>query len=166
MESCIYTSYRTCHADRLLVRRLVPGCDRCRGCRPGVADPTEPRRARELRPRLLRAGDGRTHHPRQGIPMPTIVPYTTRWSAERKLQTPVIARPGGTGIAFADEILSDRDRHGALWQRMPSRPGHGRPEFGKVHSGRQRRAMRNLLCQVCAGPADRDDRGTLWLLPD
>src|SRR5213080_2620982 len=95
-----------------------------------------------------------------------IVPYTTRWSSEHRLRPPVIERPGGTGIAFADEILSDRDRHGVLWQRVPSRPGDGRPEFGMVHSGRQRRAMRNLLCQVCAGPADRDDHGTLWLLPD
>jgi hypothetical protein len=26
--------------------------------------------------------------------------------------------------------------------------------------------MRNLLCQVCAGPADQTDLGTLWLLAD
>ena len=26
--------------------------------------------------------------------------------------------------------------------------------------------MRNLLCQVCGGQADRTDLGTLWLLPD
>jgi hypothetical protein len=26
--------------------------------------------------------------------------------------------------------------------------------------------MQNLLCQVCAGPADQNDHGTLWLLPD
>src|SRR5262249_46700008 len=44
--------------------------------------------------------------------------------------------------------------------------GHGKPQFGKVHSGRQRRAMRNLLCQVCAGPADQSDLGTLWLIAD
>jgi hypothetical protein len=95
-----------------------------------------------------------------------IVPYTTRWSGETKLPTAVVARARGFGIAFADEIISDRDRYGALWQRDPSRPGTGLPEFGNVHSGRQRRAMRNLLCQVCSGPADRDELGTLWLLPD
>jgi len=101
-----------------------------------------------------------------GSNRPRIVPYTTRWSSEHKLRVPVIHRPGRPGIAFADEILTDRDRHGVLWERVPSCPGQGEPEFGNVHSGRQRRAMRNLLCQVCAGPADRDDRGTLWLLPD
>lgn len=94
-----------------------------------------------------------------------VVPYTTRWSAERKLPAAVVARPRGAGIAFADETVSDRDR-GVLWQRVPFRPGTGRPEFGNVHSGRQRRAMRKLLCQVCAGPADHDEHGTLWLLPD
>lgn len=31
---------------------------------------------------------------------------------------------------------------------------------------RQRRAMADLLCQVCGGPADRDADGVLWLLPD
>ncbi|WP_197288793.1 hypothetical protein [Nocardia sp. NRRL S-836] len=46
------------------------------------------------------------------------------------------------------------------------RPGTGRPEFGRVHPLRQRRAMRRLLCQVCAAPADRDDSGVLWLLRD
>jgi hypothetical protein len=74
--------------------------------------------------------------------------------------------PQGFGIAFADETISDRDPHGVLWQRVPARPTVGRPEFGNVHPGRQRRAMRNLLCQICADPADHDRLGTLWLLPD
>jgi len=26
--------------------------------------------------------------------------------------------------------------------------------------------MRRLLCQICAKPADRNEQGTLWLLPD
>jgi hypothetical protein len=95
-----------------------------------------------------------------------VVPYTTRWSAERTLPVTVINRRRGPGIAFADEILADRDRHGVLWQRVPSLPGRGRPEFGNVHPGRQQRAMLHLLCQVCAGPADQNELGTLWLLPD
>jgi hypothetical protein len=94
-----------------------------------------------------------------------IVPYTTRWSSEEKLPGTVVERRG-FGIAYADEILTDRDDHGVLWQRVPSTPGVGQPEFGKVHPARQRKAMQNLLCQVCAGPADQDDLGTLWLLPD
>jgi hypothetical protein len=97
---------------------------------------------------------------------PAVVPYTTRWSGEQEPRAAVVARGGGPGVTFADETLGDRDRRGVLWQRAPHRPGTGRAEFGKVHPGRQRRAMRRLLCQVCAGPADRAEQGTLWLLPD
>jgi hypothetical protein len=93
-----------------------------------------------------------------------IVPYITRWSTEENLPTRVIQRP--TGIAFADENIYDRDGRGILWSRVPSRPGQGRPEFGKVHPLRQRHAMAQLLCQVCAGPSDVNSQGTLWLIPD
>jgi hypothetical protein len=94
-----------------------------------------------------------------------IVPYITAWSGEPTLPTRVIDA-GRSGIAFDDETLMDRDDHDVLWSRMPSRPGDGRPEFKRVHSLRQRRAMRRLLCQVCAEPADRSDDGVLWLLQD
>jgi hypothetical protein len=77
----------------------------------------------------------------------------------------VIYRRGG-GIAYADEIAADRDELGILWTRTYSRQRDGRPEFGKVHSLRQRRAMRRLLCQVCGEPADQSGDGVLWLLPD
>jgi hypothetical protein len=97
--------------------------------------------------------------------MPTFVAYITTWSGERPLSTKVIERPG-RGIAYADETLTDRDDHGVLWRRVPSRPGDGRPQFGQVHPLRQRRAMRRLLCQVCGHPADQSDLGTLWLVPD
>jgi hypothetical protein len=95
----------------------------------------------------------------------TMVPYTTLWSAEHDLPYELVERPD-FGIAYADETLIDRDNHGVLWRRTPSKPRHGRPEFGNVHSLRQRRAMRRLLCQVCGGPADRTGDGVLWLLPD
>ncbi|HEV2784031.1 MAG TPA: hypothetical protein VGX25_31980 [Actinophytocola sp.] len=93
------------------------------------------------------------------------VPYITTWSAEESLPTTVIQRPGG-GIAYLDETLVDRDENGVLWQRVPSRPGRGRPEFGKVHPLRQRRAMRRLLCGICGGVPDRTDEGVLWLVRD
>jgi hypothetical protein len=48
---------------------------------------------------------------------------------------------------------------------MAARIGAGRPLFTKLHPVRQRRAMRRLLCQVCAKPADRTERGLLWLVP-
>jgi hypothetical protein len=94
-----------------------------------------------------------------------IVPYVTSWDTEKGLSYQVTYRAGG-GIAYTDEIAADRDIHGALWHRAVSRPHHGRPEFGNVHTLRQRRAMRRLLCQVCGGPADQSEDGVLWLLPD
>ncbi|CCB76528.1 conserved protein of unknown function [Streptantibioticus cattleyicolor NRRL 8057 = DSM 46488] len=76
----------------------------------------------------------------------------------------VISR--GDRIGYADEHPYDRDADGVLWTRVPSSPGRGRPEFGTVHALRQRRAMRRLLCQVCARPADRDAEGVLWLITE
>ncbi|MFD7893462.1 hypothetical protein [Streptomyces sp. NPDC059743] len=74
----------------------------------------------------------------------------------------VVAR--GRGIGYADERPYDRDTDGVLWTRVPSLPGKGRPEFGKVHALRQRRAMSELLCQICARPADRNAEGVLWIM--
>jgi hypothetical protein len=76
----------------------------------------------------------------------------------------VIVQP--SGIGYADETSVDRDEHGVLWRRVGSCPGRGRPQFGKVHPLRQRRAMRRLLCGVCGGPADRTELGVLWLIRD
>jgi hypothetical protein len=92
-----------------------------------------------------------------------VVPYIATWSAEMQpVEGPIIDHPR-RGIAYPDETLTDRDRHGVLWTRTTSRQGIGRPLFAKIHSLRQRRAMRRLLCQVCAGPADESDRGVFWL---
>jgi hypothetical protein len=92
-------------------------------------------------------------------------PYITSWSEERDPAYRLVERRG-LGIAYLDETLHDRDDKGVLWYRTPFRPGHGEPVFGKVHPFRQRRAMRRLLCQVCAGPADQTSEGILWLLKD
>ncbi|WP_459709728.1 hypothetical protein [Actinophytocola sp. KF-1] len=77
----------------------------------------------------------------------------------------MVERLGG-GVGYRDEVVADRDRRGVLWFRTPFRPGEGRPVFGRVHPARQRRAMQRLLCQVCAGPADRTEGGVLWLMTD
>ncbi len=92
-------------------------------------------------------------------------PYIASWSGERDVPAAVVERPG-LGIAYVDETVFDRDRHGVLWIRALSRPGIGEPLFAKVHPMRQRQAMRRLLCNVCAKPADRNDDGVLWLLKD
>ena len=94
-----------------------------------------------------------------------VVPYITSWSSEQPARRKVIVRPL-SGIGFLDEVPADRDEHGVLWRRVSSSPGVGLPEFGSIHSPRQREAMRDLLCQVCGGPADQNAEGTLWLLQD
>ena len=94
-----------------------------------------------------------------------VAPYVTAWSAEQELPCALIERSDG-GIGYAKELLSDRDRNGLLWQQTALRHRVGRPEFARIHPLRQRRAMELLLCQVCGGPADRNDDGVLWLLRD
>ncbi|WP_175607687.1 hypothetical protein [Peterkaempfera bronchialis] len=90
--------------------------------------------------------------------------YITRWSGEREAPMPMVWRRRGRGIGYADERLYDRDEHGVLWTRTRSEPGKGQPEFGKVHALRHRMAMGGLLCQICAGPADCNAEGVLWLI--
>lgn len=94
-----------------------------------------------------------------------VAPYVTAWSEEPAPPVVLVERPGA-GIAYQDEVMADRDSQGVLWFRTPFRPGQGRPEFGRVHPARQRRTMLRLLCQVCAGPADKSEGGVLWLLQD
>jgi hypothetical protein len=94
-----------------------------------------------------------------------VAPYVTGWSEEQDPPVALVELPGG-GIAYREEVVADRDSSGVLWFRTEFQPGQGRPEFGRVHPLRQRRTMRRLLCQVCAGPADRTENGVLWLLQD
>ena len=97
---------------------------------------------------------------------PDRVPYLTTWSSERLVDGPAVVQRLLAGIGYDGEVADDRDDRGVLWVRRPDSPGKGRPLFKDVHPGRQRRAMRELLCQVCGGPADQDDDGVLWLLED
>lgn len=104
-------------------------------------------------------------------------PWVTASTGDVKIQQKVILRSALTGgrglpgIAFEDELPSDRGRHDVLLSRgrRPAPPGaRGEPRFGDVLLNRQRRAMRvgRLLCQVLGGPAAHDERGWLWLLPE
>jgi hypothetical protein len=92
-------------------------------------------------------------------------PYITAWSAEQDLPCTLVDRPDRS-IGYANELLSDRDRHGVLWRQTALCHQVGRPEFARVHPQRQRRAMELLLCQVCGEPADQNDDGVLWLQRD
>jgi hypothetical protein len=93
-----------------------------------------------------------------------VVPYVVLWSDEQITELEVVERPGA-GVAYPDESLADRYRR-VLWERAILAPGHGRPRYTSLHPLRQRHAMARLLCQVCAQPADRDDKGVLRLLSD
>lgn len=95
------------------------------------------------------------------------VPFITLGAAETLIDVEVVRNSHGVGIAFADESAHDRDSRGVLWDRRLTLPvdRRGRPDFSGVHPVRQRRVMLRLLCQVCGGPSDRTDEGTLWLLP-
>lgn len=90
------------------------------------------------------------------------VPYIARWSSEQTIPALVVDR--GAGIGYADEHPYDRDARGVLWRRVSVSPGKGRPEYGRVHLLRQRRAMRRLLCQVCGRPVTVSPDGLLWLM--
>ena len=111
-------------------------------------------------------------HADAGQPAPPIaslrlqgrVPFIATWSGET-FSSPRLVWRGGR-VAYANERKGDRDAFGVLWRRAASRPGSGRPEYGRVHPGRQRRAMGGLLCQVCGRPArpEATDDGVLFLL--
>ncbi|MFJ6213885.1 hypothetical protein ACIQGZ_11225 [Streptomyces sp. NPDC092296] len=101
-------------------------------------------------------------NPKNGVP----VPYIATWSSEKRYTRELVADPATGRIAYRDERPGDRDAHGVLWTRVDSRPTRGRPQLGLVHPRRQRHAMRNLRCQVCDGPADVNELGSLWLLRD
>jgi hypothetical protein len=92
------------------------------------------------------------------------VPYVAMWSAEEVQQASLVETR--QGIAYTDESSVDRDHYGLLWSRVTSHQGVGVPHYRQMHPLRQRRAMNRLLCQVCAGPADHNDDGTLWLVPN
>ncbi|MGW4034364.1 hypothetical protein ACWEFL_34575 [Streptomyces sp. NPDC004838] len=95
---------------------------------------------------------------------PATVPYITAWSRELPLPGGLTARPA-TGLAYHNETAPDRDDDGALWLRINHDPT-GTPEFRRVHPTRQAHTMRNLLCQICRTPADRNEHGYLFLLPN
>ena len=95
-----------------------------------------------------------------------VAPYVTATDVEQDLTCSLVVRPDGRGVGYANELPGDRDDQGVLWRKVAERQGKGTPEFGRVHPARQRRAMSEPLCQVCAGPADRTPDGVLWLLRD
>jgi hypothetical protein len=86
---------------------------------------------------------------------PGIVPYIAGWSEERLLRPELVVSHREApfpSLGYADETPHDRDSFGQLWARpllLPKRR-RGEPRFERVHPYRQRRAMLNMMCQVCS----------------
>jgi hypothetical protein len=93
------------------------------------------------------------------------VPYIAAWSDEKRLPGIVASSPMGR-VRYVDESEGDRDGNGVLWVRHEDQRGAGRPVFDEVHPLRQRHAMENLLCQVCAEEPDCNADGVLWVMVD
>ncbi|MCF6523781.1 hypothetical protein [Streptomyces sp. JJ36] len=104
-------------------------------------------------------------------PAPSVVPYITAHQREPHVSPPVVRRYGwgGQGLGYRNETPYDRDADGALWvrQAIVPRDRRGEPQFETVHALRQRRAMLDLLCQVCGKHTIPEDEGRhLFLLRD
>lgn len=96
------------------------------------------------------------------------VPYITAWTAEAVPQPEVkrVVRIGGEGIGYeGEDPVTDR-RHEALWVRSALAQGRGRPDFRRISSPRQKRAVKYELCQVCGETVLgwRADERILYLL--
>lgn len=101
---------------------------------------------------LERAGAKRPLRPARRA-RPDVVPFITGWSREAMVNpAPVcITGAGGSGLGYPgeDDTAYGRDGRGVLWARQALARGRGVPELHTVHVQRQRRAMNDLLCQVC-----------------
>jgi hypothetical protein len=99
------------------------------------------------------------------------VPYIAAWEREKDTTPRIVLRNvrGVLRIGYESENPYDRDENGTLWAGQALAQGRGMPHFENVHLLRQRRAMRDLLCQVCGtstltGPGPGPEPGHLWLL--
>ncbi|MFF9348159.1 hypothetical protein [Streptomyces sp. NPDC014734] len=103
--------------------------------------------------------------------MPLLTPYIASRSTElpvKLAELTVEFAPGGPRLAYRRPHPTDRDHHRNLWLRMHGSTG-GRIQYDCMNSDRQRACMENMLCQICAEPADRNKDGWLfidWRRPD
>ncbi|MFD8978554.1 hypothetical protein [Streptomyces sp. NPDC059564] len=101
-------------------------------------------------------------------------PFISSRTTEQALPGTLVIRPGPhQGLGYEDEVddgegEQDRDRDGGLWARVATDlSGAGTVENAIPHPYRQRALMDRLLCQVCAGSPEDDEReGFLFVVPD
>ncbi|MEV3980813.1 hypothetical protein [Nonomuraea sp. NPDC049758] len=70
----------------------------------------------------------------------------------------------GLRLSYTDAIDTDW-MFGALWHRH-GLSRSGRPLWKLVNTGRQRRCMLHMLCQVCGRSAVDDEGRISWLMPE
>ncbi|MFZ3491913.1 hypothetical protein ACODT5_01485 [Streptomyces sp. 5.8] len=119
-------------------------------------------------PGLRPQGDAMTCPPPDGTAPgarnPALRPYIASLASEQPEPARLTVRWDGS-LGYADERDDDRDSEGGLWVRMPEHPdpgADGKVENWRPHPRRQRHLMRELLCQICAGPPARD-ASEAWL---
>ncbi|WP_432156169.1 hypothetical protein [Streptomyces sp. bgisy153] len=89
--------------------------------------------------------------------------YIAPYEGEAPAEAAVVFDEDGR-IRYADERPEDRDVEGILWQRWCGQQT-GPLQWSEHYPARQRAVMeRPHRCGGCAGEADRDERGVLWLL--
>lgn len=89
------------------------------------------------------------------------IPWVTLWSGEVVDVRTVQLRPSLDELRLSDEDFSDRFMN-VLWHPVKVGPTGG-PLFAEVHSIRQRGAMLDPQCQVCAQPLGTKD--IPWVMP-
>lgn len=94
-----------------------------------------------------------------------IAPYVLPYSGEITPPADVVITPAG--VAYADPVQDalHRDLDNVLWAVCEGTPSGGPSYTAELHPERQKTAMEGLLCAGCKEPADRDERGMLWVLP-
>ncbi|MGW4825228.1 hypothetical protein ACWEP4_41640 [Streptomyces sp. NPDC004227] len=101
---------------------------------------------------------------------PGVVPYITGYSREQNITPKLTHHPSGRSLVFVDETPHDRDSFGVPWVRPSLLPKGRRGEpllqEAVVHPFRQRRAMRDQLCQVCTRPPEDPEGPRLYLMRD
>ncbi|MEV6778942.1 hypothetical protein [Streptomyces syringium] len=96
---------------------------------------------------------------RYAIFRPTVTPFVIAYDDEQggPLKDLTIEFTPTPRLAYKVMQPEDRDLFGVLWARVERDSVKGRPIFNALNSERQRECMHDLLCQVCAEPASRND---------
>ncbi|MFD7646725.1 MULTISPECIES: hypothetical protein [Streptomyces] len=96
------------------------------------------------------------------LPVPYVVPLFETFGPPVSEFCVEVTRKGPR-IAYTFPTPADRDEYGNLWGRAYENRDVPNVSFESMHPDRQRQCMRDMLCQVCAKPADKNAEGWLFL---